>query len=69
MSFDTDFLHRHGWRIAGSETRNCKKTPLWRKTGVLGLHSTTEAVERQRQGRTTQEMSEARANTRVIELP
>lgn len=49
MSYETDWLHRHGWRLAGSEMRNCKKTPLWKKPGVIGMKSTTEAVEYQRQ--------------------
>lgn len=50
MSQQIDYLHRHGWRLAGTEMRNCKKTPLWKKTGIPGTFSTEEACERQHAG-------------------
>lgn len=64
MSKEADYLHRHGWRISGSEMRKCKKIPLWTKVGVAGEFSTTEAVERQHRGNSPEEIKRAEAAPR-----
>ena len=61
MGYEADYLHKHGWRLSGSEMHHCRRVPLWKKPGVVGMFTTQQAYERQRDGKTS-ELGEIQAN-------